>query len=52
MLAKNLSFNKESGHELPTKNSDPTAETTSVRKRKAGTLSTEKQPKSIREGSP
>ena len=52
MLIKNSSFIKESGHELPTKTNDATAETPSVRKRKAETLSTEKQSKTIREGSP
>ena len=52
MHAKNLLYNKESGHELPTKNSDTNAETLPVRKRKVGVLSTEKQQKSIRQGSP
>ena len=52
MLTKNSSFIKKSGHELPTKNNDVTAETPSVRKRKADTLSTEKQSKTIRQGSP
>ena len=52
MLTKNSSFIKESGHELPTKNNDTTAETPSVCKRKTGTLSTEKQSKTIRQGSP
>ena len=52
MLTKNSSFIKEYGHELPTKNNDATAETPSVRKRKADTLSTEKQSKTIRQGSP
>ena len=51
-LTKNSSFIKESGHELPSKNSDATAETSWVRKRKADTLSTEKQSKTIRQGSP
>ena len=32
MLTKNSSFIKESGHELPTKSNDATAETPSVRK--------------------
>ena len=52
MLTKKSSFNKESGQELPTKNNDATNETPSVRKRKADALSTEKQPKTIRQGSP
>ena len=52
MLTKNSSFIKESGHELPTKNNDTTAETPSVHKRKADTLRTEKQSKTIRQGSP
>ena len=52
MLTKISSFIYESGHELPTKNNDATAETTSVRKRKADTLSTEKQSKTIRQDSP
>ena len=52
MLIKNSSFIKESRHELPTKTNDATAETPSVLKRKAETLSTEKQSKTIREGSP
>ena len=51
-LTKNSSFIKESGHELPTKNNDATAETSSVRKRKADTLSSEKQSKTMRQGSP
>ena len=52
MLTKNSSFIKESGHELPTKNNDTTAETPLVRKRKTETLSTEKRSKTIRQGSP
>ena len=52
MLTKSSSFIKESGHELPTKNKDATAETPSVRKRKADVLSTEKHSKTIRQGSP
>ena len=52
MLAKNSSFIKESCHELPTKNNDATAETLSVRKRKADTLTPENQSKTIRQGSP
>ena len=52
MLAKNSSFIKESGHELPTKNNDATTETPSVRKRKADTLTPENQSKTIRQGSP
>ena len=52
MLTKNSSFIKESGHELPTKNNDATAETPSVCKSKADTLSTENQSKTIRQGSP
>ena len=51
-LTKNSPFIKESGHELPTKNDDATAETPSVRKRKTDTLSTEKQFKTIRQSSP
>ena len=51
-LTKNSSFIKESGHELPTKNNDATAETPSVCKSKADTLSTENQSKTIRQGSP
>ena len=51
MLTKKSSFHKESGQELPTKNSS-TNETPSVRKRKADALSTEKQPKTIRQGCP
>ena len=47
MLTKNSSFIKESGHELTTKNYNATAETDSVRKRKADTLSTDKQSKTI-----
>ena len=45
MHAKNLFYNKGSGHELPTKNSDTNAETLPVRKRKVDALSTEKQQK-------
>ena len=52
MLTKKSSFNKESWQELPTKNKDTTNETPSVRKRKADALSTEKQPKTIRQSSP
>ena len=52
MHAKNASFNKESGHELLTKINNTIAETLSVRKRMADTLTTEKQSKSIRQGSP
>ena len=52
MLTKNSSIDKESGQELPNKNNDATNETPSVRKWKADTLSTEKQPKTIRQGSP
>ena len=52
MLTKKSSFNKESGQELPTKINDATNETPSVRKRKADALSTEKQRKIIRQGSP
>ena len=52
MLTKKSSFNKESGQELPTKINDATNETPSVRKRKADALSTEKQRKTIRQGSP
>ena len=50
MHVKNSSFNKESGHELLTKINDTIAETLSVRKRMADTLTTEKQSKSIRQG--
>ena len=52
MLTKKSSFNKESWQELRTKNKDATNETPSVRKRKADAFSTEKQPKTIRQGSP
>ena len=52
MLTKKSSFHKESGQELPTKNNDSTNEIPSVWKRKADALSTEKQPKTIRQGSP
>ena len=52
MLTKNSSFIKESGHELPTKNNDTTAEIPSVHKRKTDTLNTEKQSKTIRQESP
>ena len=52
MYTKTLLNNKKSGYEFPTKNSDINAETPSVRKRKVGAFSTEKQPKSIRQGSP
>ena len=52
MHTKNFLKNKESGDELPKKNSDTNAETPSVRKRKAGFLIAEKHPKSIRQGSP
>ena len=53
MHAKNLLKNKESGHELLIKNSDTNAETLSVRKRKAGALSAEKQgSRRQRQGSP
>ena len=52
MHAKNLLKNKESGHELPKKNSDTNAEIPSVCKRKVGALSAEKHPKSTRQGFP
>ena len=52
MITKKSSSNKESGQELPSKNNDTTNETPSVRKRKADSLSTEKQPKTIRQDSP
>ena len=52
MLTKNSSFIKESGHQLPTKNNDATVETPSVSKRKADSLNTEKQSKTVRQGSP
>ena len=42
---------KNSGHELPTNDSNINAETPSVRKRKAGASSAEKSPKP-RQGSP
>ena len=48
MITKKSSSIKESGQELPSKNNDFTNETTSVRKRKADALSTEKQRKTIR----
>ena len=52
MITKKSSSSNESGQELPSKNNDTTNETASVRKRKAYALSTEKQPKTIRQGSP
>ena len=52
MLTKNSSFIKESGHELPTKNNDATAEAPTVHKRNADNFSTEKQSKIISQGSP
>ena len=55
ILTKKPSLNKVSGQELqelPTKNNNTTNDTPSVRKRKADTLSTEKQSKIIRQGSP
>ena len=52
MYTKTLLNNKKYGYEFPTKSSDINAETPLVRKRKVGALSTEKQPKSIRQGSP
>ena len=52
MLTKKTSFNNESGQELPTKNNDATNETPSVWKRKTFSLSTEKQPKTMKQGSP
>ena len=52
MLIKKSSLNKVSGQELPTKNNNTTHDTPSVRKRKADALSTKKQPKTIRQGSP
>ena len=51
-IQKTFKKNKESGHELPKKNSDTNAETPSVHKRKTGFLIAEKHPKSIRQGSP
>ena len=51
-IQKTFKKNKESGHELPKKNSDTNAETPSVPKRKADGLSAEKHPNSIRQGSP
>ena len=55
ILIQKPSLNKVSGQELqelPTKNSNTTNDTPSVRKRKADTLSTEKQSKITRQGSP
>ena len=52
MITKKSSSNKESGQELSSKNNDTTIETPSVRKRKADALSTKKQRKTIRQGSP
>ena len=52
MVTKKSSSNKESGQELPSKNNDATNEILSVRKRKADALSTKKQRKAIRQGSP
>ena len=52
MITKKTSSIKESGQELPYKSNDTTIETPSVRKRKADALSTEKQRKTIRQGSP
>ena len=52
MITRKSSSNKESGQELPSKNNDTTNETPSVRKSKAHALSTKKQPKTIRPGSP
>ena len=52
MITKKSSSFKESGQELPSKNNDITNETPSVRKRKADALSTGKQCKTIRQGSP
>ena len=44
--------NNKSGHELPKIDKNINAETPSVRKRRAGAFSAEKQPKSFRQGSP
>ena len=52
MIKKKSSSIKESGQELPSKNNDITNETPSVRKRKTAALSTEKQRKTVRQGSP
>ena len=52
MLTKKTSFNNESSQELPTKNNDATNETPSVWKRKTFSLITEKQPKTMKQGSP
>ena len=55
ILTKKSSIKKVSGQELqelPIKNNNTTTDTPSVRKRKADALSTEKQSKSIRKGSP
>ena len=52
IYTKTLLNNKKSVYELPTKNSHTNAETPSVRKRKVGVLSAEKQPISIRQGYP
>ena len=51
-ITKTLANRNNSRHELPTKDNKINAETPSVRKRKAGTFSTGKHPKSIRQGSP
>ena len=51
-ITKKSSSIKESGQELPSKNNDITNETPSVRKRKTAALSTEKQRKTVRQGSP
>ena len=52
MLIKKSSLNKVSGQELPTKNNNNANDAPSVRKRKTDALSTEKQPKTTRQGSP
>ena len=52
MITKKSSSSNESGQELSSKNNDTTNETPSVRKRKADSLSAEKQPKTIRQDSP
>ena len=51
-ITKKSSSIKESGQELPSKNNDITNETPSVRKRKTAALGTEKQRKTVRQGSP
>ena len=52
MDTKTLLNNNKSGHERPKIDKNINAETSSVRKRKAGAFSAEKQPKSLRQGFP